>query len=310
MSKDNHHFVPQGYLRGFTIDGEKSLVWEYDKETGGISKQPKSVRDICCQHHYYAQKHEDGTVDHESMENAFNIIEDKTPRIIRNIKVNGSGEKVAITDEQKVILSYFAAIQFFRVPNFRNGIEMLHQKMAEMTLHQIVDEEKRAGKLPQEIEELIKRDMINIEVDKMVSLEPMINLAEKGCDYLLSKVWHFAVPAEGMTFVTSDNPIFFQAPEEYREQVGNELGPMHPASELTLPLRKDLLLIFSPSIRYTKRQTNLLNNTSVILDKADTKNINKRTTWAAERYVYSSEKSKALARMVGKFKNAHQKFTL
>jgi hypothetical protein len=29
MEKDNHHFVPQGYLRGFTIEGEKSLIWEY-----------------------------------------------------------------------------------------------------------------------------------------------------------------------------------------------------------------------------------------------------------------------------------------
>ncbi len=22
MAKDNHHYVPQGYLRGFTIEGE------------------------------------------------------------------------------------------------------------------------------------------------------------------------------------------------------------------------------------------------------------------------------------------------
>jgi len=34
MAKDNHHYVPQGYLRGFTIEEEKSLIWEYDKNTG------------------------------------------------------------------------------------------------------------------------------------------------------------------------------------------------------------------------------------------------------------------------------------
>ena len=94
MAKDNHHYVPQGYLRGFTIEGEKSLIWEYDKDTGEISRHPKSIRDICSEHHYYAQKREDGSVDNESMEDAFHEIEDKTPRIIKNIKSSGHGKKV------------------------------------------------------------------------------------------------------------------------------------------------------------------------------------------------------------------------
>ncbi|MEX1668608.1 DUF4238 domain-containing protein [Zhongshania guokunii] len=46
MAKDNQHYVPQGYLRGFTIEGERSLIWEYDKNTGKISRQPKSVRGV------------------------------------------------------------------------------------------------------------------------------------------------------------------------------------------------------------------------------------------------------------------------
>jgi hypothetical protein len=31
---ENQYYIPQGYLRGFTIPQEKSLVWEYDKERG------------------------------------------------------------------------------------------------------------------------------------------------------------------------------------------------------------------------------------------------------------------------------------
>jgi hypothetical protein len=110
-----------------------------------------------------------------------------------------------------------------------------------------------------------------------------------------------------MTFVTSDNPVYFQAQEEYREDVGHYLGPMHSLSEVTLPLRKDLLLIFSPSLNLTSSQYELLDCTSVQLDKMDTKNINKRTTLSAAQYVYSSEKSEALARMVGKFKGFSQR---
>ena len=307
MAKVNQHYVPQGYLRGFTIEGEKSLIWEYDKNTGNVSRQPRSIREICAEHHYYAQKSEDGSVDHESMEDAFHEIEDKTPRVIKNIKFPGIGKKVALADEERVILSFFAAIQLFRVPNFREGIEEMHRKIVEIGLGHIVAKDKENGTLPKEIEELYERGGINIDIESFVSLKPMINMAREGATRLLEKVWHFAAPAEGMTFVTSDNPVYFQAPEEYREEVGPYLGPMHPLSEVTLPLRKDLLLIFAPSVKRTPRQYKLLDCTSVQLDKADTKNINKRTTLAAAQYVYSPENSGALARMVGKFKGTSQR---
>ena len=307
MAKENHHYVPQGYLRGFTIEGEKSLIWEYDKNSGRVSHQPKSIREICAGHHYYAQKREDGSVDHESMEDAFHEIEDKTPRILKNIKFPGTGKKVVLTDEERGILSFYAAIQLFRVPNFREGIEEMHRQIVEIGLGHIVAKDKENGRLPKEIEELYERGGINIDIESFVSLEPMIYMAREGSTRLLEKVWHFAAPAEGMTFVTSDNPVYFQAQEEYQEVVGPYLGPMHPLSEVTLPLRKDLLLIFSPSVERTPKQIQLLDCTSVQLDKADTKNINKRTTLAAAKYVYSSEKSEALARMVGKYKGTSQR---
>jgi hypothetical protein len=310
MAKDNQHFVPQGYLRGFTIEGENSLLWEYDKETGNISHQPKSVSKICSEHHYYAQKREDGSVDNESMENAFHEIEDKAPRIIKSIEVGVTGKKISLTDEQRYILSFFAAIQLFRVPNFRDGIEEMHRKIVEISLSNFVAHNKQEGKLPPAVEELYEKGGINIEVERFVSLEPMINLAREGSARLLDKVWHFAAPADGMTFVTSDNPVYFQAPEEYRAHIGYGLGPMHPLAEVTIPLRKDLLLIFSPAVKYTPVQFELLNCTAVRLDKVDTKNINKRTTLAAERYVYASEKSEALARMVAKFKGTSQRLTV
>ena len=36
QDKKNQHFVPKGYLRNFTIAGEKSHVWEYDKQLGSL----------------------------------------------------------------------------------------------------------------------------------------------------------------------------------------------------------------------------------------------------------------------------------
>ena len=186
----------------------------------------------------------------------------------------------------------------------------MYRKIVESSLAEIITHDKQKGKLPPEVEDLYERSGINIEIEPFVSLDPMINLAGKGSARLLEKVWHFAAPADGMTFVTSDNPVYFQAPKEYRRHIGYGIGPMHPFSEITIPLRKDLLLIFSPAVKYTPEQHELLNCTTVCLDKADTKNINKRTTLAAERYVYSSERSEALARMVAKFKGTSQRLTV
>lgn len=307
MAKDNHHFVPQGYLRGFTIEDEKSLIWEYDKVTGEISHQPKSIRDICSDYHYYAQKREDGSVDKESIENIFHVIEDKAPRVIRNIKFPGTGKKIVLTDEEQKVLSYFVAIQLFRVPNFRDGYEERYRKLIETGLDQIIIEEKQNGILPMEIEKIYNRDGLIIDVESFVSLEPMISFAGKGCLSLLKKVWYFATPAKDMTFVVSDNPVYFQVPEKYRERNSPSLGPLHPLSEVTIPLRKDLLLVFSPSVEFSVMQYDLLNCTACCLDKFDTKNFNRRTALAASRYVYSSENSKALARMVGKLKGMSQK---
>lgn len=307
MAKDNHHYVPQGYLRGFTIEGEKSLIWEYDKDTGEISHYPKSIRDICSKHHYYAQKRENGSVDNESMEDAFHEIEDKTPRIIKKIKFPGTGKKVVLTDEERVVLSFFVAIQLSRVPNFRDGIEETHRKIAEIALGRIVQSDKENGVLPSEVEELYECGGIKIDVEGFVSLEPMVKLASEGCIRLLEKVWHFAAPAEGMTFVTSDNPVYFQVPEKYRRKAGPYIWPFHPLAELTLPLRSDLLLMFRPAVWFTPEQYDRLNCTSVWFDKPTTKNINKCTTLAAAKHVYSCEKSYALARMVGKFKGTSQR---
>jgi hypothetical protein len=54
-------------LRGFTIPQEKSLVWEYDKESGQVSLTPQSIRDICSEQLYYAQYDESGEVDKQAL---------------------------------------------------------------------------------------------------------------------------------------------------------------------------------------------------------------------------------------------------
>lgn len=241
------------------------------------------------------------------MENAFHPIEQEAPRIIKKINFPGTGKKVAITEKERETLSFFAAIQLVRVPNFRDGIQEMHRRLAEITLNQIVKHDREQGTLPKEVEALFEEGQIKIDIDPASSLKPMIDMARTLSSSLLKKTWHFAAPADGMALVTSDNPVYWQTPEQHREEAGSNLGPAHPLTEITLPLRQDLLLVFSPSAVRTPDQIRLLDYTSVQLDETDTDNINKRTTLSAARYIYSSQRSDALAEMVGKFKGTSQR---
>lgn len=289
----------------------ESLIWEYDKETGEVSLTSKSIREICSEHLYYAQYDESGEVDKQALEDAFQTIEDKTPRIIRRINVSTTGEKVALSSEEHSTLSFFVALLLTRVPSFRDGIEDMHRRLVEMFLAPEVERSHGEGTMPQIIEELYNKgqlyDQIEIEIKPQVSLKPMIELASISAQVLLIKLWAFVRPAIDMFFVTSDNPVYFQLPERLCGPRSPAIGPWHPLSEVTVPLRSDLAVICRPSAGYGPGEARLLPFRTARLNVGDTKNINKRIAIAAKRYVYAPERSSALARMVGKLKGTEQR---
>jgi hypothetical protein len=310
-SKENQHYIPQGYLRGFTIPKEKSLVWEYDKESGQISRDARSVREICSQFLYYAQIDENGQVDQQRLEDAFQVLEDKVPRIIRSIQPSRTGEQVTLSGEEHGTLSFFIALLLTRGPSFRDGIEDIHRRSVEVSFAQYVQHAHQKGTLPAHIKDLYEKgqllEQLDVEIKPQVSLQPMIALAQHGSQALLAKLWSFALPATDMFFVTADNPVSFQLPEQFRGYGAPHIGPFHPLSEVTIPLRKDLALICSPSVGYRAHEVRLLHFRTVQLNRGDTKNINKRTAIAARRYVYAPEKSPTLAHMVGRLKGTEQR---
>ncbi len=108
-------------------------MWEYDKESAQISRAPRSVRDICSQALYYAQIDENGQLDQQRLGDAFQIIEDKTPGIIRGIQPSKTGEQVALSGEEHGTLSFFIALLLTRVPSFRDGIEDIHRRFVEVS---------------------------------------------------------------------------------------------------------------------------------------------------------------------------------
>lgn len=304
MDKENQHYVPQGYLRKFTIDGEKSLLWEYDKKIGENSKEPKSVRQICNEHLYYAQEKENGELDKDTLENGFSkYVENPGIRAIDSIP-NKANNGFNLTGEHKGWLAFFIAMLATRGPGFRDGIKEFHEKIAEKVGAPIIHKSISDGECPDIVKELIEKNgvwnTINIEIKKWVSLEPMIESAKLGSEVLIGKKWTFLRPAKGQIFVTSDNPYTFSSPS--RTNSPYHIGPFNPYAHVTVPLRKNLVLVTSQPATKIERHFSLKR-----ASRQQTDEINSRTIAAALRYVYSPIIDQHILKKVKDLKHFSQK---
>jgi len=290
--KHNHHFVPQGYLRGFTIGNQKSLLWEYDKHKGTISKCPKSVRSVCCIRAHNLIVAKGGTMNNNGVEDALDThVESPALGIIRSLATHHDQERIHLTLENIKHLSMFIALLLTRGPSFRNGIEDMMQKCLNRLLEINVREMKEKG-------ELSLADNFSVEVNHGASVDAMIGAADIGAQVLLDKKWMLLRPHSGITFVTSDCPAVMG----YSGPVGAFIGPFHPLSEIIVPLRKDLALACEPERHDRCGMIDIFR-----LDKVDTERFNTRIAHAANRYVYASERSPDVLKLVQEAKGAGQR---
>ena len=111
-----------------------------------------------------------------------------------------------------------------------------------------------------------------------------------------------------MSFVTSDNPVCFSLPHEYQASTDFLVTLYHPMSDIFVALRKDLAVRCIPEAANYAVQKHFLEGKIFWLGTGATKSANKCIARVAHRYVYSEEKSDALARMVGGQKGTEQKY--
>jgi hypothetical protein len=309
-TKKSQHFIPQGYLRKFTIEGEKSLLWQYDKQTCKKSNTPKSIKKICCRDFYYYQRDEQGKIDHIKLEEKFVDVENIGLKIIEKLKVENIPTKVIIGEEEQGQLAFFLALLLTRGPGFRDGINDLHGYTVQRTLKSLY-EGSMLPDFPEILKERIKekgiKNAIKVEIFSDVSLKPMIEMAQEISLEMLNKIWTFYIPYPGKTFISSDNPFSFGLAKGYPSML---VGPKHPYAEITIPLRKDLALVVLPSIEVEKEKIDGHHLMCFQATLDETQLINRRTAGAALNYVYSPESSDELLHLVKILKGTSQRFII
>ncbi len=292
MAIERQHYVPQGFLKGFSALDQKSekLIWMYDKRYDKPAKLV-STKSIAWHSFYYEQETEDGERDTDSLEKIFaETLDNFIPTIIRNLEPT-HGSVLKLSPEDKGVLAYFFGLSLTRVPSFRAGVNNFYTKIARATLEVV-------AKNDPVIAEGLEKYGVNVKAKEWVSLRPMLEIAYRISESCLNKEWQFFIPHESIHFVTSDNPVHFSLP---KENGVNMVGPGHPAAELIVHLRRDLAVVCTPPQTGADCLTFKLN-------KQDSKRFNAGMVRAANVQVYASEKLEGLSKLVKKYKNKSQAF--
>lgn len=293
MSSVRHHFVPQGYLRGFAADddGSRTFVWVYDKQHGRPPRK-KSVRSIAWAPAYYAQERDDGTPDNDSLESALaRTIDNEIPTILSRIDI-APGAAVSLDEDSRNALAFFLGLSLARVPSFRDGIDAMYSQLAQITLDHLAEQDPA-------IADGVSKYGVKAEAKPWVSLEPMIKIAEAVARSAFDKNWQFFVPPKDVSLVTSDNPVVFSG-----AAVGlSQLGPAHPGAELVMNLRKNLALVCTPKQGYPSMRV-------FALSAVEARKFNRGVVRAARQRVFADHNSKTLDDFVKKYRGEEQRLVV
>ncbi|WP_031480502.1 DUF4238 domain-containing protein [Maridesulfovibrio frigidus] len=298
-AKDKHHYVQQAYLKGFCSKSNPSELWEYDKKEKVLSNRIKSVRLICCSHHYYAVPVSEDEIDHELLENAFNLIEDPFIRVLRTLGPKKDGEKIKVSHSELMSLAEYISFQLVRVPMFRDNVHGMARDSVVRAISILLDSGEIPHPSPEVAEKINGSGGLNVKIEDFFSLPSMGEIAPMIIESLLCKRWFLYVPHADFNYVVSDNPArFISATPEI-----SVVGPADPFASIYMPLRKDLALAISPqslSVNNVENQRITEHLNVCYLNKNQTKYFNRETAKYAQRFVYNSSQNEKLSRMIFK----------
>lgn len=117
-----HHYVPQGYLRGFATDRERLTVVPLDR-----SRQPftSSVKNVAAQTHFHTIP---GSEQPDEFEKLLASLEGEALGIVRSLEAG----RFPLPEGDRWAFSHYMALQAVRGPDTRKTMEQLKAKMVRL----------------------------------------------------------------------------------------------------------------------------------------------------------------------------------
>ena len=223
-------------------------------------------------------------------------IESKVARLYKVLLgrlAEGSAE-IILTPKEYGEFCYSIAIQYTRVPSFRDKMELFIKMRGEQLFDQLVEKQRQDGTLPDEIEKILQNDMPQIIIEDFGTIKPMLEAAMPVSNALMDKTPGFFRSATGSYFFTSDNPVSYYV-KNFEKYDIRQVEPVHPDAEVFFPINRTNAVVFFPHKSGYGSTRHAIGCKCLDFLSSGVKFINSRTVIMAKRYVYTSERVETLA---------------
>lgn len=285
-----HHYVPQGYLRGFTES--KNVLFVANKEFSGIRKT--SPRGVGYVKDFYTVDTIDEKDSAEVEENLGKIESKCIPLLDKLIVAND------LPDAELADIAIYIALQYSRTPHMRNLMDkaatILVNNYIKETFAEALNDPQKYAELKNGVarrspdappipsrEKLAKlvlgpKIIEELSLDNGTYVQSIFRTAREIADNLLKMHWTILHTPKGSCFVTSDKPMTLAID---RELLPHEtLAVLSPGVTRYFPLNSKTCLSISNEVTQRKisHQT---------LSKKEVRKVNKLLYNEAFRYVIS-----------------------
>ena len=241
-----HHFLPKSYLEGFARDG---FVWLYDRSKNEYRcQQPLNTAVIG---NYYVFENKDGQKDY-SLENFFSQIEGSAKSTIGKLEV-----RAEISPEESLYLADFIALLSVRSPKFDREVNEVADAAAKHIVKHAIPNAEAAGTLVKQygekagetkltaksMFEFIHHDKFRIQVHRNTVISALLDLAQKVTSEVAMMDWVVVHTHPSSAFITTDEPIGFIVPDEFRQSGEPVLGLASQKIVKLVPLSQRVALM-------------------------------------------------------------------
>ncbi|WP_449279612.1 DUF4238 domain-containing protein [Leucobacter sp. GX0328] len=216
-----HHYVPQGYLRGFATVKSRIGVRPLDKSRKSFIS---STKNVAAQSHFHTL---DDALEPDGFEKNLSELESQAIDIIRRL---GQGE-VPLPEYDRYALSYFIALQSARGPETRRTLDQLRAHVVRAEIGKGGRKnvgnwvKSRAGFEPTEEEaERIWNDAIqpggpSLQLSNRRQIEHVLHIAQVVTQYIFLRPWSI-VQFKKRGLLTCDSPVSLVPHENHEPWMG------------------------------------------------------------------------------------------
>lgn len=282
MGMNQEHFVPQSYLRRFTIDGKSIQVLNKPD----LRTFTTNIRNIAGETGFYDlsnEEAEDMGIDPQAADKALTGLEPGFEETIDAVLGRiYAGERTVLDDRLRRDLSRFLVIQNMRTRERRATIRQTFEKLGD-TLAKRFPDLKDSSSAAEVDEERLSM----FQTAQLFDSEVLHVLTSS----LLDHIWYLGRCSTGDLLYTSDHPFVRRA--HYKDPHKSNLGLASPGIELACPLNSSYVLVLVDRVAFSKYEK--LDNTVLDLEAGNVTYYNSLQVFQSYRQVYCSSNSFELA---------------